>query len=199
MAPTLTKLVKASKLLIAIQPKLENLESISLDLDQQEKHLFGQFNNDYLWNMVISNAGVPSSNMILNIQPGAPGLVPSLPGLYFIIPARVPGLYLAAYGSPYSLSNDQVKADVLATLARINKANGFLTNSTPEFVAFQNHSPWTLKVSIKAIESGFYSDVNVLQGQRNTWWTGATFQAHDSSLIWNWTEYNLLPRILASL
>jgi hypothetical protein len=178
---------------------LENLESIRLDLDQQEKHLFSQFNNDYLWNMVISNAGTPSSNKILNIQPGAPGLVPSLPGLCFIYPTRVPDLYVASYGSPYFLSNDQVKADVLATLARINTANGVPTTSTPKFVAFQNHSPWTLKVPIKAIESGFYSDVNALQGQRNTWWMGATFQAHDSSLIWNWTEYNLLPRILASL
>ena len=149
--------------------------------------------------MVISNTGIPSGTRILNIQPGALGLVPSLPGLYFIHPSRVPDLYVAYYGSPYPLSNDQVKADVLATLARINAANGFPTNGTPEFVAFQNHSPWTLKVPIKAIESGFYSDVNALQGQRNTWWTGATFQAHDSSLIWNWTEYNLLPRILASL
>jgi len=192
------KLIKASKLLIAIQPKLENLESIGLDLDRQEKYLFGQFNNDYLWNMVISNA-IPSSNRILNIQPGALGLVPSLPGLYFIYPTRVPDLYVAAYGSPYYLSNDQVKADVLATLARINAANGVPTNSTPKIVAFQNHSPWTLKVSVEAIKSGFYSDVNALQGQGNTWWTGATFQAQDSSLIWNWTEYNLLPRILASL
>src|SRR6202034_3050080 len=145
------KLIKASKLLIAIQPKLENLESIRLDLDQQEQRLFGQFNNDYLWNMVISNAGTPSSNRILNIQPGALGLVPSLPGLYFIYPTQVPDLYVASYGSPYPLSNDQVKADVLATLARINTANGVPTNSTPKFVAFQNHSPWTLKVPTKAI------------------------------------------------
>jgi hypothetical protein len=193
------KLVKASKLLIAIQPKLESLESIHLDLGEQEEHIFGQFNNDYLWNMVISNTGIQSGNGIMNIQPGAIGLVPSLPGLFFIYPTRVPGLHVAAYGSPHFLSDDQVKADVLATLTRINAATGATRNNTPKFVAFQNHSPWTLKVPAEAIKSGFYSDLNALQGQRNTWWTGATFQAHDSSLIWNWTEYNLLPRILASL
>jgi len=194
------KLVKASKLLIAIPPKLEILESIHLDLDQEENCLFGQFSNNFIWDMVINNTGIPSNKpMIVNVQPGAPALVSPLPGLLFIRPTRVPNLYIAYYGSSHYLSNDQVKADVVATLARLNAVNGFSTNSTPEFVAFNNHSPYTLTVPVDVIKNGFYRDVNALQGQRNTWWTGAAFQAQDSSLIWNWTEYNLLPRMLASL
>lgn len=198
--PNGEKLIKASKILISIPPKLEKLESIGLDLDEQEHYLFDQFNNTYIWDFVIRNAGIPTSKgMIVNVQPGALGLVASLPALIFIHPTSIPNLYSGYYGSPHYLSEDQVKADTLATLSRIRAANGFPINGTPEFVAINNHSPYYLTVPTEAIKNGFYRDVNALQGQRNTWWTGATFQTHDTSLIWNWTEHNLLPKILASL
>ena len=100
---------------------------------------------------------------------------------------------MAYFSGPYHLSDDQVKADVLATIARIKAANGIPTNGLPEFVDFHNHALLELTVPIEAIKNGFYNDVNGLQGQKNTWWTGAAWQAQDSSLIWNWTEYNLLP------
>ena len=193
------KLIKASKLIVAIPPKLEKLENIGLDLDQQEINLFGQFNNSYYWDMLISNTGIPDNESFENINPESPGLVPPLPGLYGINPTRVPGLNSAYFSSPYYLSDDEVKSEVLATIARIQTANGISTDGTPEFVDFNNHAPFELTVPVEAIANGFYTDVNALQGQKNTWWTGAAWQSQDSSLIWNWTEYNLLPRILASL
>ena len=193
------KLIKASKLIIAIPPKLENLEGVGLDLGQPEINLFRQFNNSYYWDMLIRNTGIPINESINNINPEAPGLVPPLPALYGIDPTRVPGLDAAYFSSPHYLSNEEVKAEVLATIARIKAANGIPTDGTPEFVDFHNHAPFELTVPIGAIRNGFYSDVNALQGQKNTWWTGAAWQAQDSSLIWNWTEYNLLPRILADL
>jgi len=194
------KLIKASKLLISIPPNLENLESIHLDLVEQENSIFGQFINNYYWNMVIKNTGLPNGTpFIVNVQPEAPDLIATEPSPMFIQQTQVTGLYVVDYGSPHNISNDQVKADVLATLARIDAANGFSTNSTPEIVAFDNHSPYELRVPSEAIKNGFYGDLNALQGQRNTWWTGAAFHSPDSSLLWNWTEYNLLPKILASL
>jgi hypothetical protein len=66
---------------------------------------------------------------------------------------------------------------------------------TPEFVEFNNHSPFELTVSSEAIKGGFYGQLNKLQGERSTWWTGATWQAQDSSQIWNWTEINILPKL----
>jgi len=198
--PDGVKLVKASQLLLTIPPKLETLESIGMDIDEQEKYLFGQFNNTYVWDMIISNAGIPTSKgMIVNVNPGAPDELASLPGLAFIRPAPVPNLYFGYYGSPNYLSDDQLKADILAEVARINTVNGFPTNGTPKFVTINNHSPYFLTVPVEAIKNGFYRDVNAMQGQRKTWWAGAAFQTHDTSLIWNWTEHTLLPKILATL
>lgn len=197
--PSGDKLVCAQKLLIAIPPKLEKLKSIGLDLTANESALFSQWNNSYYWDMVIRNAGIPDNASINNWDPSAPLGIPPLPGIYEFGSTGLPGLHVAYYCSPRYMTNDEVKADVLATLTRISEANSFPTNGTPEFVGFHNHAPFLLTVSTEAIQAGFYQKANALQGVDNTWWTGAAWQTQDSSLIWNWTEYQLLPRILSSL
>lgn len=197
--PSGPKLILAKELLIAIPPKIEKLESISLDLTANETALFSQFNNSYYWDMVIRNAGIPDNASINNWDPSAPLGIPPLSGIYEFGSTGLPGLHVSYYCSPHYMSDEEVKADVLATLARISAANGFPTNGTPEFVGFHNHAPFLLTVSTEAIQDGFYEKVNALQGVDNTWWTGAAWQTEDSSLIWNWTEFQLLPRILSSL
>ena len=197
--PSGPKLIIAQQLVIAIPPKIEKLESIGLDLTSTETNLFCQFNNSYYWDMVISNSGIPDNVSINNWDPSAPLGIPALPGIYEFGSTGLPGLHVSYYSSPYSLTNEEVKEDVLATLARITTANGYPTNGTPEFVEFHNHQPFLLTVSTEAIQNGFYNQVNALQGTKNTWWTGAAWQTQDSSLIWNFTEYQILPRILQSL
>ncbi|KAF4625257.1 hypothetical protein G7Y89_g12913 [Cudoniella acicularis] len=122
-----------------------------------------------------------------------------MPGTYAIGSTGFPGLHSAYYSSPYTVSDEEVKADILATIATLVKAAGYPpANGTPEFVGFNNHKPFELTVSTEAIKNGFYQRLNALQGERRTWWTGAAWQAQDSSIIWNWTEHNILPKISAS-
>lgn len=68
--------------------------------------------------------------------------------------------------------------------------------ATPEFVAYNSHTPYELRVSADAIAAGFYQNLTALQGQRNTYWTGAAFDRHDSGDLWAFTA-GLLPRIAA--
>jgi hypothetical protein len=97
------------------------------------------------------------------------------------------------------MSNEEVQADILATIVRLVETGNFTEAdiSAPEFVEFHNHQPFELTVSTEAIKGGFYRELNALQGERSTWWTGATWQAHDSSRIWNFTEVNILPKLMA--
>jgi len=77
------------------------------------------------------------------------------------------------------------------------KAAGFPPAPGPaSFAAFSDHSPFEVAVSTDAIKGGFYQQVNALQGKHQTWWTGAAWQTEDSSLIWNFTEYNILPQLV---
>lgn len=199
--PSGPKLIIAKKLLVALQPKLSVLQDIGLDLTREERGIFGQFNNSYYWDIVIKNSGLPSDLSFTNIDFDAPLGIAPLPGLHNISPAPVQNLSLAYYTSPSSKTDAEVKADVLAALAKIKTANNFTSAGTlvPEFVGFNNHQPFWLTVPPAAIASGFYSQLNGLQGKKKTWWTGATFVAHDSSAIWNWTETSLLPRLKAAL
>lgn len=78
------------------------------------------------------------------------------------------------------------------------QANGYNATKSRKFLALKNHSPFKSTVPTVAIRDSFYNKVNALQGERYTWWTGAAWQAHDSSQTWNWTEHTLLPRIIDS-
>jgi hypothetical protein len=188
--------IEAKKLLIAIPPTLDNLKF--LDLDKNSHQLFGQFNNSYYWNGIVRNAGVPDNTSVTNIAPTAPEGIPALPGLYGIQASGVPGLHSVYYGSSYAMPDDEVKLAILKGIAKVVKAGGFPPAATaPEFVAFGDHRPFTLTVSPDAIKNGFYKQLNALQGQDSTWWTGAAWQTQDSSLIWNFTEYNVLPQLAA--
>lgn len=197
--PSGKKLIKASKLLISIPPLLSNLQQLGLDLDSQEKNVFRQFNNSYYYNCALRNSGIPQNVSLQNIDPASPLDIPPQPQLYTLQSTRIPGVHFTYYGSPHYMSDSDVQADILATNARLVKAFGFKTTGPPEIAEFNSHSPFEVTVSTEAIKNGFYRRANALQGHRNTWWTGAAWQAQDSSLLWNWTEHTLLPKLLADL
>jgi len=138
--PTGEKLIKASKLIIAIEPKVSNLRF--LDLSRQEQSTFGQFNNSYYWNAVIKGSGLPDNASIDNVDPAAPWNIPALPGLYNVGGSGYSGLHIAYYSSPSYLSDDAVKADILATVARLVESLGLPpVKASPEFVGFNCHCP----------------------------------------------------------
>lgn len=62
------------------------------------------------------------------------------------------------------------------------------TTTEVEFVAFKSHTPYELSVTGKQIKDGSYGNLYALQGQQNTWYTGAAFHTHDASLLRDFTE-----------
>ncbi|KAK4448889.1 flavin-containing superfamily amine oxidase [Podospora aff. communis PSN243] len=198
LTPSGPKLISAKKILFAIQPQKSSLQEMNLDLNLEESSIFGQFNNSYYWDIVIKNSGIPSNVSVTNLDVNAPLGIPALPGLYGFAPAPLPGYTNAYYSSPGFKTDASVKAEVLATVNKFVQANGFPPGS-PQIVGFNSHAPFWLTVPPAKIAEGFYAQLNGLQGKRNTWWTGATFVAHDSSAIWRWSEETLLPSLKASL
>ncbi|KAL1862922.1 hypothetical protein Daus18300_008252 [Diaporthe australafricana] len=198
--PNGTEMIRARKLLIAIPPTLSNLRSLGLDLDDHEKTLFGQFNNSYTSVAVLNVSGLPPSTLFSNVDLDAPYAIPVQPASYtFRTVAENPSLSTVYFGSSEYLSDEGIKDIILEELSRIMTGNGYNISGTPTFAAFENHSPYQLTVSNEAIKDRFYDEVNALQGQSNTWWTGAAWTSQDSTAIWNWTENTLLPKIVPSL
>jgi len=187
--------------LIAIEPVLENLKGLGLDLAPQEEQVFRQLNPSFYWTMVLRNSGIPQTEFItpidLSAQLGIPA--PPLDQRFVPNPLNVPNLSLTFFSSQSFISDQQVQEQVLSIVNKLVKANGFTSAGQPEFVAFHNHSPFEATVSAEAIRGGFYRTMNALQGERNTHFTGAAWQAHNSAEIWIYNDEILLPQLVKSL
>ncbi|KAK1573237.1 flavin-containing superfamily amine oxidase [Colletotrichum navitas] len=196
--PSGPKTVHASKLLITIPPTLDNLKPF-LDLSEEESQVFGQLNNSYYYNAVISRSGFPAGTSVYSYDSESQYGIPAMPGVYYFTTETVSDLWSTQYTSPDYQSEETVKAKILAQVHEARRALGQPDDIVPEIIAFNNHSPFGLTVSTDAIRSGFYRRYTALQSQRNTFWTGHSWSSGSSSTIWDFTEYEVLPAITASL
>ncbi|MCP2265801.1 FAD-dependent oxidoreductase [Promicromonospora thailandica] len=189
--PAGRRTIRARKVLVTIPPLLGNLDGF--DLDGLERHLFGQFRNSAYYTGVLRDSGIPDSLQVRYIGLDTPHHLPELPGVYNIAPTGIPGLHNVKFGSPVALSERAVQAEIRASVRRLGEA-GTLPATPPELATFASHTPFELTVSAEAVRAGFYRRLGSLQGRNRTFYSGAAFHTHDSSLIWQFTE-TLLPRI----
>ena len=194
------KIIKGTQLIMAVPPKMNILEPF-LDLTKEETAVFSQFNNSYMWDAVVANTGIPINIGVENVDPAAPFGVPAMPAVYGFSPSGVSDVHAVWYGSIEPMSKQDVQSEILSYVAKVQQAMNYTTpeGKKPEIVQFHDHSPYELTVSVDAIKSGFYNRANALQGTTDTWWTGAAWESHDSSAIWNFTEYEILPRVMKAL
>ncbi|KAF2472504.1 amine oxidase, flavin-containing superfamily [Lindgomyces ingoldianus] len=201
--PNGTKLIRAKKLLITIPPRLDFLAPFSLS--QKEKTVFGKLIDAGYYTSIVKNTGIPDNLSITNMLQSSPYNLPVLPGVYSIGTTQVKGLHIAFYGTPRSsktfpLSDEDVKADIIASIKRLQRANPDKFNQTePEFVVYSSHAPFYLQARPEDTKDGFYRELYALQGGRNTYWTGAGFRSQDSSNVWRFSEDVVLPELVKGL
>ncbi|KAH8888023.1 FAD/NAD(P)-binding domain-containing protein [Thozetella sp. PMI_491] len=191
--PTGTKLIVASRLLITIPPLLSNMQSFGLDGNEEE--IFGKFQHSGFYAGLVNATGLLQTGFTYrNVKPGAKYNLPDMPALYALMPSVVDGIWFYWYASPSEVPQESVEADVAGDIERLTGA----PSSALSFPAFSSHSPFKLEVSAQDIEDGFYNDLRALQGQKNTWYSGAAVFAHNSGALWNYT-HSLLPDVIAGL
>ncbi|EUC42887.1 hypothetical protein COCMIDRAFT_28570 [Bipolaris oryzae ATCC 44560] len=199
------KYICAKKLLLAIPPRLENLQEFNPT--QAERSVFSKWLSTAYFTSIISNTGLPPTLQVKNVNPLSPVGQPDLPSTIFVSPNGIPGLSTAYYqterlSTPTPLTDDDVKARLIADIKRIqtvNRGNGSFTQTEPKFHAFKAHKPFYLQVSTEDILAGFYDQMNALQNQLSTFYTGAAWRAHDSSMIWEYNKQVVVPMLLKSL
>lgn len=194
--PSGRKLILAKKIVSTIPLILSNLRAF--DLSSTEKSLFAQHTHSAFYTGVLRNTNLPTHAPIHAVAPDRPYAIPDLPGVYTMHPNSTSDLVQVYYGSPHAVPEEKVRMDIIAAVQRIQGARGIPTTKVPEFAIFANHAPFNMMVSNEAIRAGFYEDLYKLQGERHTWYNGASFHTQDSSVLWRFTE-ELLPRILKDL
>ncbi|KAF7373839.1 Flavin-containing superfamily amine oxidase [Mycena sanguinolenta] len=191
--------VNAKQLVLAIPPVVADLRTIGLDISPDEENLFSQANFRYYFDSVLQNTGIPDNVSITNIDFAQPDGIQTSDRMVLTVGDGAPGLKLLYYSSTSAISDADAQADILATLARYRAANGLNASVEPVFLGFNNHEPYQLTVPVDAIRNGYYKKRNALQGCQNTWYTGAAWQAHDSTLIWNFTETAVVEKVVKVL
>jgi len=189
----------ARKLLIAIPQTLKNVAHF--DLRPAEKALFSKFS---AFGYVAGVANIPGVNYNLqNVGALTRAHTPVIPGSNgYNIPPGFSGQFLL--GVAFNHDNytlDQAKAVMRKELANLAIAKAVPADTAKKvtFPKLANHAPFELHVSAKEIGDGFFEDLRQLEGERNTYWTGAAFAGHNSGLIWEWNEAVVLPAMKKEL
>lgn len=193
--PAGKKLIVAKKLLSSIPPLVDNLSGY--DLSTNETSLFSQFFSNGYYSGILNNTGVTTTNYVAVDPEQTEGGVP-YDGPYGFSNNAGANLTQVYYAVPSPIPLDQVQTAVNTALQKTQQNQG-LPVTEPEWLALGDHAPFNLMVSNDAIENGFYVDLYALQGERNTWYTGAAWTSQSSTVLWTFSEEYVLPNILASL
>ena len=194
--PSGTTLIRAKRILVAFPQLLSNFAG--WDLDSREHSIFSRFNATGWYTGLLRHSGI-LNNLTLQNAASEPGFhLPVLPGVYNFYPSPVPGLLNVKYGTIAAQPLSEIKSAILATLDKLRAAGAIPKGGKTELPVLRSHTPYELRVSVSDIRAGFYDRLYQLQGYRDTFYTGAAFQRHQSALIWAYTD-GLLENITRGL
>lgn len=193
--PTGIKRFVAKKLLVTTPPVSANFEG--WELGDEETELFDKFITQQYYAGVIRHSGLPQATL-QNVGFTTPFNIPVLPALFNVVPTGFQDNTSVIYYTAHErVEPEAVKADTVATLERL-AAGGVIGESETEFLELFDHPNVRMYVSADDVRDGFYSRLYGLQGQQNTYWTGAAWVTQASSPIWDFTK-SVVSDLLADL
>ncbi|KAI1861468.1 hypothetical protein JX265_004479 [Neoarthrinium moseri] len=194
-------LIKAKRLLISFSPTAENLAPF--DLDKTEQDIFSVWGKGAVFAGIATHPSLPVNYSIVNYPTS---VIPSnwleLPDAPFV------GRFEYLGDSNFRVlvtgtADDEIpEAQALAQEA-FNKlaAAGTIedTQGKPlEFPALAAHIGIHPHLSVETLQSGFYKKLYALQGRKSTFYTGGAWTADFTTILWEYNNQYLLPRLLES-
>ncbi|KAI9038232.1 NADPH-dependent FMN reductase Lot6 [Aspergillus affinis] len=181
-----TKLIRAQKLLIAMPPTLDNINTFDLDDTELEIFQKWKWNNYYV--AVLNHTGIPDALSVINTQPeNGPGSLPRTPFAWRLRYPGVSGYVTSEIIGDEDLTPRDATELIMSSLRRMKDAGTYNVTS-PELLLLANHSPASPRVSAEDIRTGFYRKLYALQGRQSTFYTGRSFCADHSSILWAYTD-----------
>jgi hypothetical protein len=197
------KLIRAKRLLLAIQPTLGNLAPF--DLDAQETTIFSKPKYGRGYTSIVTHSKLPDGTAIVNLPEAA------VPSNYFAFIQPPFVTRFEHYGNGTKLyrlivgSNDpdmnMCTAQNMAKSVFKKLADSGVVNAGDEklrFVAISDHGATGYGVTAEELRGNFIRDMYALQGKRSTWYTGGNWAVDFTTILWAFND-DLLPRVIQGL
>ncbi|KAI4597296.1 hypothetical protein KJ359_004401 [Pestalotiopsis sp. 9143b] len=195
-------LIKAKRLLISFSPTAENLKPF--DLDQAETDAFSTWDIGAVFAGIANHPSLPVNYSIVNYPSSVvPDNWLELPDTPFVTRFeylgdsnfRILATGTQDYDSAQAQALAQTAFDKLAAAGTVAGTQGqFLS-----FPAFAAHIGIHPRVPSDKLQSGFYKELYALQGRRSTFYTGGAWAADFTTILWEYNNQYLLPRLIESL
>lgn len=196
--------IKAKKLLLAIEPHARNLEPFNPTV--AETAVFSKFSWVRIVAGIVHSAALPVNQFLFNIPKAAE---PSNYFAYQDLPFQARFDYMgedhfrALMIGKETTDVSSAKEIIQANFDRLIEG-GILPSSaedgssTLEWIVLANHGHMHARVSGEELERGFIAKQYALQGQQSTWYTVAAFAAQFQTSLWQYNDI-LLPRLVDSI
>ncbi|KAK1753604.1 hypothetical protein QBC47DRAFT_415382 [Echria macrotheca] len=193
-------LVRAAKLLIAIEPTKDNLAPFGLD--KEEKAVFDKLTYQTVHAGIVTHPSLPVDVSLVNIPAaGAPTNYVELPKPDFN--SRFDYMGQGADNFRVLLVGDdkfdtRKAKDLVAKNFKDMRKKGTLPAGGPDeltFKAWSDHGAMHMHFAAKEIKAGFIQRLYALQGRTQTWWTGGAFSHQFQAVLWAFDDV-LLDRML---
>lgn len=194
--------IHAKKLVVAIRPRYADLAPF-LDLRSNEEKITKEFANIHTWTCILNGTGLPLDTGYQLVDPSNESGIPPLPETLGISQSGIKDVEARAFwwSTATEISREKAESSLLRTAYFVQGALNATSpaGEKPTVNGLLDHSPYFLHASREAIANGFYKDMNAMQGQYNTYWTGAAWESESSAAIWAFTEEVMLPALLKEL
>ncbi|KAF9874228.1 amine oxidase [Colletotrichum karsti] len=189
-------LIRAKKLLISFEPTLDNLNGI--DIDEEETAVFGKWQWSSVYAGVVSHSSLPDMTAYTNIVPGNWLSLPRTPfvdGLSYLGSNNFRVLVSATGDLDSCEAQKMVKKSIQLLAEQGTIAS--LGTERPNIKYWANHGAMHLHVSPEELKAGFITNLYALQGRKSTFFTGGAWTAQFSTILWEFNNQFVLPKLLA--
>ncbi|KAJ6437309.1 FAD dependent oxidoreductase [Purpureocillium lavendulum] len=196
--------IKAKRLLIAIEPTAENTGPFHLDAEERET--FSKFRYTRRYAGIIKSDMLAVNASYFNLPPNA------APKNYLSYPevpydARIDYMGTGKYFRVNVIGDKDLEPDSAKELVRrdiqtlmdagvVRAGEG--AEAEVDWADFSDHGPMYAHVSGQEVEAGFIQNLYGLQGRLSTWWTGAAWSVHYQTALWKFDDI-LIPKLLSGL
>ncbi|EEY22431.1 amine oxidase [Verticillium alfalfae VaMs.102] len=194
--------IRAKRLLISFEPTIANLRGI--EIDEEERGVFSEWEWSTVYVGIAKHSSLPVSGSLTNTPAAAvPNHWLELPVNPFVGRFDYMGgenfrVLVTGEASTDSCEAQRMVKRAFRTLAEAETIPA-IGNQTLQFAAWSDHGAMHLHVASDTLRDGFITRKYGLQGRSSTFYTGGAWSAQFTTILWEYNNQYLLPKLVASL